>query len=369
MDGDVYAVKDASTLVSPALIYYPDIILANTKRTIELARGTERLWPHVKSHKTAAMIRMQVELGICRFKCATIAEAEMCAAAGGLHIVLAYPLVGPNIARFLRLAGDYNHCTFYAIGDDYEQLARLSDAAVNAGTQVKVLVDVDVGMHRTGVPPDRLAEFYGRAAALGGIALKGMHCYDGHLHEGDFTARKARVDEIDREVLGIRDFLVKKGFDCGIMLMGGTPTFPCRTEKPGLYLSPGTCFIGDWGYYAALPDLAFTPGAALLTRVVSHPGPETFTLDLGCKGIAADPPGQRGIIAGMDGATPLFQSEEHWVFSRPAGEPLPAIGSACYVLPTHICPTSALYPELLIARNGQIEGAWQVRARNRRINY
>jgi D-serine deaminase-like pyridoxal phosphate-dependent protein len=369
MDGNVYSLKDPSTLVSPALIYYPDIILANTKRTIEMAGGTGRLWPHVKSHKSAEVIRMQVELGIVRFKCATIAEAEMCAAAGGLHIVLAYPLVGPNIGRFLRLAGDYKHAAFYAVGDDYGQLALLSEAAVKAGTTVNVLVDVDMGMHRTGVLLDRLEEFYERATALQGIVLKGMHCYDGQLHDEDFGARKAKVDAIDREVLRIRDALVKKGFDCGIMLMGGTPTFPCRTEKEGLYLSPGTCFIGDWGYYVSFPDLAFTPGAALLTRVVSQPSPESFTLDLGYKGIAADPAGERGIIAGMEGAKPLFQSEEHWVFSRPAGKPLPAIGSVCYVLPTHVCPTSALYPEIVVARNGQIEDTWQVSARNRRINY
>jgi D-serine deaminase-like pyridoxal phosphate-dependent protein len=369
MDGNVYSLKDTSTLVSPALIYYPDIILANTKRTIEMAGGPGRLWPHVKSHKTAEIIQMQVDSGIIRFKCATIAEAEMCAAAGGLHIVLAYPLVGPNIARFLRLAGAYKHAAFYAVGDDYGQLALLSNEAVKAGTTVNVLVDVDMGMHRTGVLPDRLEEFYERAAALQGIALKGMHCYDGHLHDRDFKARKAKVDEIDREVLRIRDALVKKGFDCGIMLMGGTPTFPCRTEKTELYLSPGTCFIGDWGYYINFPDMAFMPGAALLTRVVSQPSPDSFTVDLGYKGIAADPAGERGIIAGMEGAKPLFQSEEHWVFSRAAGEPLPAIGSACYVLPTHVCPTSALYPEIVIARNGQIEDTWQVSARNRRINY
>jgi D-serine deaminase-like pyridoxal phosphate-dependent protein len=196
-----------------------------------------------------------------------------------------------------------------------------------------------------------------------------MHCYDGHLHDSDFNVRKAKVEEIDREVLTIRDSLEKKGFGCEIMIMGGTPTFPCRVGKSGLYLSPGTCFIGDWGYYVKLPDMAFTPGAALFTRVVSHPTANSFTLDLGCKGIASDPAGERGIIAGMGEAKPLFQSEEHWVFSLPAERPLPPIGSECYVIPTHICPTSALYPEIQIAQGGKIDAVWQVSARNRRINY
>jgi len=374
MDKNIYVLNDTSNMVSPALIYYRDIILANTKRTIEMAGSADRLWPHVKSHKTTEMIRMQIDMGITRFKCATIAEAEMAAKADGgashtLHIILAYPLVGPNVSRFVRLASDYTQTVFYAVGDDLQQLGILSDEAGKAGIRINVLVDVDVGMHRTGVPIKKIEEFYERACPLKNIALKGMHCYDGHLHDSDFNARKARTEEIDREVLKIRESLLREGMDCGIMVMGGTPTFPCRAGKENMYLSPGTCFIGDWGYYKKFPDIAFTPGAAVLSRVVSHPFENTFTIDLGSKGIASDPAGERGIIAGMEDAKPVFQSEEHWVFSLPEDRELPAIGSDCYVIPTHVCPTSALYPQIEIAQNGKIHEEWQVSARNRRINY
>jgi len=369
MDKKVYALRDTSLLVSPALIYYRDIILANTRRIIEMAGGAERLWPHVKSHKTEEMIRMQIDLGITRFKCATIAEAEMTAKAGGRDIILAYPLVGPNVLRFLRLAADYGQAVFYAVGDDLGQLGILSTEAGRMGTQANVLVDVDVGMHRTGVSLDKLEGFYEAASALKGVALRGMHCYDGHLHDSDFDARKAKVEEIDREVLKVKGSLEKKGLDCGLMVMGGTPTFPCRTGKEGMYLSPGTCFIGDWGYLKKIPDMDFPPGAAVFTRVVSHPAGGGFTLDLGCKGIASDPVGERGTIAGMEEAKPMFQSEEHWVFSLPAGQALPPIGSDCYVIPAHVCPTSALYPQIVVARDGEITGEWQVSGRNRRINY
>jgi D-serine deaminase-like pyridoxal phosphate-dependent protein len=369
MDRKVYALRDTSPLVSPALIYYRDIILANTRRIIEMAGGAERLWPHVKSHKTEEMIRLQIGLGITRFKCATIAEAEMTARAGGRDIILAYPLVGPNVSRFLRLAVDFGQTAFYAIGDDFRQLEILSTEAMKMGIVANVLVDVDVGMHRTGVSLDKLEGFYEAAAALKGIALNGMHCYDGHLRDSDFNTRKAKVEEIDREVMKIKESLDGKGFDCGLLVMGGTPTFPCRAGKEGMYLSPGTCFIGHWGYHKKIPDMDFPPGAALLTRVVSHPGGNSFTLDLGCKGIASDPAGERGTIVGMEEAKTLFQSEEHWVFSLPPGLPLPPIGSDCYVIPAHICPTSALYPQILIARDGEITGEWQVSGRDRRINY
>ena len=129
MDRNLYALNDTSDLISPALVYYRDIILDNTKRIIEMAGSADRLWPHVKSHKVAEMISMQIDLGIPRFKCATIAEAEMCAEAGASQIILAYPLVGPNISRFLRLAAHYAKVTFYAIGDDFAQLSILSDEA------------------------------------------------------------------------------------------------------------------------------------------------------------------------------------------------------------------------------------------------
>jgi len=369
MNKNIYALRDTSSLVSPALIYYRDIILANTKRIIEMAGGAERLWPHVKSHKTEEMIRLQIEFGITRFKCATIAEAEMTAKAGGKDIILAYPLVGPNVSRFIRLAADFRQLNFYAVGDDFHQLQILSGEARKMGIVANVLVDVDMGMHRTGVSPNKLEGFYEAASALEGIALNGMHCYDGHLHDSDFNVRKAKVEEIDREVLKVKDTLERKGLNCDFMVMGGTPTFPCRIGKDGMYLSPGTCFIGDWGYQKKFPDMDFPPGAAVLARVVSHPTEESFTLDLGYKGIASDPAGQRGTIVGMEEAKPLFQSEEHWVFSMPAGQTLPAIGSECYVLPAHICPTSALYPQIIVARDGEVTAEWQVSSRNRRISY
>jgi D-serine deaminase-like pyridoxal phosphate-dependent protein len=351
------------------LIYYKDIILDNTKRIIEMAGGPLMLWPHVKSHKTDKLIYMQIELGITRFKCATIAEAEMTAGADAKHIILAYPLIGPNISRYLQLVKNYMQIVFYAVGDNFDQLSLLAAEANKSNMNLNVLIDVDIGMHRTGVPLDLLESLYERCQSLKGISLKGLHCYDGHCNDSDFNRRKAMVDEIDKKVLLAQESICKKGFECELLVMGGTPNFPCRTGKKNFYLSPGTIFIGDWGYYTKLPDLAFTPGAAIFSRVISHQCGNTFTLDLGHKGIAADPSMERGIIAGLDEAKPVFQSEEHWVFSLPLTMALPPIGSGCYVIPTHICPTSALYPQIEIACGGKIIDQWQVSARNRKINY
>jgi len=387
VDISTYAIKETENVISPALIYYKDIILANTKRVIDMAGGAANLWPHVKSHKTVGMIHMQISLGITKFKCATIAEAEMTAGAAdsfdaahsanskpresqnGVQIILAYPLVGPNVSRFLNLAAAYPRVTFYAIGDNFDTLSVLSQAANGRGLNANVLIDVDMGMHRTGVPLDSLLTLYERCASLPGLSLRGMHCYDGHRNDYDLDKRKEAAKENDLKVLEIKEALKQKGLVCEIMVMGGTPSFPCRLHQDGFYLSPGTLFLSDWATCSKFPDIAFPPGAALFTRVVSRQTGNSFTLDLGHKGIAADPSGDRGVIAGFPNAKALFQSEEHWVFSLPQGEEPPPIGSGVYVIPTHICPTSALYPEILVAESGEITDTWQVAARNRKINF
>jgi D-serine deaminase-like pyridoxal phosphate-dependent protein len=97
---------------SPSLIYCQDVIEENLNKAIALAGSADRLWPHMKTHKTSALLKMQIERGIARFKCATIAEAELCAISGGKHVLVAYPLVGPAIARFIKLREKYPAVTF-----------------------------------------------------------------------------------------------------------------------------------------------------------------------------------------------------------------------------------------------------------------
>ena len=118
------------------------------------------------------------------------------------------------------------------------------------------------------------------------------------------------------------------------------------------------------------PDLVFTPGAAVMTRVISCPLKGHFTLDLGYKGIASDPEGTRGVIAGMEHVRELFQSEEHWAFCMEPGyeDQCPRVGDELFVVPTHICPTSALYPSVPVVEKGHMLDTWEVTARNRKIN-
>jgi D-serine deaminase-like pyridoxal phosphate-dependent protein len=351
---------------SPALIYYRDLIETNIDKAIKIAGGADRLWPHVKTHKMAAVVRMQIARGIKNFKCATIAEAEMCASCGAARVILAYPLVGPKIGRFFELRGLYTQTDFYAIGDNLEQLTRLSKlSAVHNTGPVHTLVDVNMGMDRTGVALNKLRDFYRAAAAMPNIQLLGFHCYDGHLGLKDIDERRKAVAAPVEHLFKIREALLNEGLEMPVLVMGGTPTFPCHQSEAGVYLSPGTLFVHDAGYRQTYADLDFTPGAAVLTRVVSHPAPGLFTVDCGYKAIASDH-AERGVITGLPAARAVQHSEEHWVWRLDSGE-RPPVGSILYIIPTHICPTSALYPGVHVVSGGSLVNYWDVTARNRKI--
>ena len=366
---NAFSLEDTQQIVSPALIYDLQIIERNVDRMIQMAGGAQRLWPHVKTHKCADMVKLLMGKGISRFKCATIAEGEMVGQCGAAQAILSYPLVGPNIARFIRLAEAFPKTEYFAIGDDEEQIRLLSDAARQAGMRVNFLLDINDGLNRTGVCTARAGDLYRKAAAMPGIRIRGMHVYDGHRHEGQLAQRGENVRNDVLPVYALRGELEKEGLDCGIMVMGGTPSFPCHAGYPDVFLSPGTCLIEDYGYASSFPDLPFEIGAMVLTRVVSHPAPGVFTLDLGYKGVAADPAIPRAVIAGYEDAVTLMQNEEHWVLRMPEGREAerPQIGQVLYAAPVHICPTSALYPSILVAKEGKIVAEWPVTARNRRI--
>lgn len=363
MNIETYALMHPEAVASPALLYYKDIIVKNTEAVIQIAKDPDRLWPHVKSHKTEELIRMQMSMGIRRFKCSTINELKMVSACGAEHIVMAYPLVGPNVGLFLDVVQGYPAARYFAIADSLAAAGMLSREAEARGMRANVLVDVNAGMDRTGIIPDALHDFCRALARMPGLKPAGFHCYDGHVHDETREVRMARAHAPMERVFGIRAALRAEGIDMPIVIAGGSPTFPCHAEED-VFLSPGTVFLWDWGY-SKFTDLPLTPAAAVLARVVSHPADGLFTIDVGNKAIASDPAARRGAIVGLEDAEPIRHSEEHWVWRVPEGKRRPEIGEVLYVIPTHVCPTSALYREAVVVVGGEVAGTWPIAARDR----
>src|SRR4051812_36432374 len=127
-----YRLGNEAAIPGPALAVFPDIIRKNIARLIELAGAVDPHPPHVKAHKTREIVKLQLDAGVTKHKCATIGEAEMLADVGAPDVLFAYPLVGPNLKRFTALVKKYPNTRFSALIDDPAMADALSEAAVAA---------------------------------------------------------------------------------------------------------------------------------------------------------------------------------------------------------------------------------------------
>src|ERR1017187_1542845 len=173
-----YIIKDPSQVFSPGLLFYKTLIARNIQALVKRVGDPARLRPHVKTHKTRQIVKMEREAGITKQKCATIAEAEMVAQCEAPDILLSYPMVGPNCGRFAHLVKKYPGSKFSVIADHAVGIQQLSDAMKKAGQQAEVLLDIDVGQHRTGIAPGPTAKvLYESLAKSPGLKPGGFHVY------------------------------------------------------------------------------------------------------------------------------------------------------------------------------------------------
>ncbi len=360
-------VADAAATPSPSLLVFPDRAEENLRRMITLAGGPARLRPHVKTHKLPQLVAQQVALGVTKCKCATVAEAEMAARAGAIDVLLAVQPVGPNVARLLALMRAFPAVSFSTVADDAGALAALDAAAQAAGTVIEVLLDLDVGMGRTGVAPGPAAvALYRALAAAPGLRASGLHAYDGHLRHPVLAERSAAAADGIGRTVALRTELEHLGLPVPRVVAGGTPTFPIHARRADVECSPGTCVLWDAGYGGGLPDLDFLHAAVLFTRVISRSGANRLCLDLGHKAVASEMPHPRVIFPALPDARALAHSEEHLVLETARAAEFP-VGAALFGLPWHICPTVALHDRVQIVRDGRVAEEWSVAARARRL--
>ena len=365
-NGSWYELSNVSDVDSPALLIFPDRAEENVRRMIAIAGGPQRLRPHVKTHKLAELVRLQMALGITKFKCATIAEAEMVADCGAPDVLLAYQPVGPKAQRLIQLIKKFPGTSFATIVDDGGVMRTLSEAAVKAGIKIRVLLDIDCGMHRCGVPAGPLAvKLYRLMSSLPGLEPHGLHVYDGHIEESDLSVRTKNCDEAFAPVAALYRELA--GLPIPRIVAGGTPTFPIHARRPNVECSPGTCVLWDTAYGGALPDLDFLHAALVLTRVVSKPGGNRLCLDLGHKAIAAEKPHPRVTFLNLPDAQAVTHSEEHLVVETSRASEF-AVGDCFYGVPRHVCPTVALHAEAVVVKNGLAGGRWKIRSRDRLLS-
>ena len=358
-------------LDTPCLLVDLDRMEANIRNwQAAIAATSAGLRPHVKTHKVPAIAQMQLAAGAVGITVAKVAEAEVFAAHGCRDIFVAYPVVGP--AKWRRAAELARECTL-TIGVDSATGARgLSDAAVATGSTVRVCVEIDSGLNRSGVPPERAASLCGLAMDLPGLTLDGIFTFRsvGYPGAGDRTAAEIGREEGELMV-ALAGELRAQDIPIRTVSLGSTPTARYAAQVPGVTeVRPGTYVFGDDMTVAGGTMRAEEVALSILCTVVSRPAADKATIDGGSKTFSGDSAPERHRLKGYARAIGMDiyverMSEEHGVVHLGAGAD-PQVGDRIAFRPIHVCTTVNLSDELIGMRGGRVETVWPILARGKR---
>lgn len=354
---------ESDSIPSPALIFFFDRIERNITQAIETVGSPRRLRPHVKTHKCPQIVRMKIDAGISKFKCATLAEVKMLAQSGAEDILLAYQPVGPTVKGLIELIEANKNARISCIVDSVEALGEIAATASQWNVRIPVFIDFDVGMNRTGVLSIETAVTLAKEIdGAGGTLFKGIHAYDGHNKDPDPEVKKRLAADTVNTLDALRDELKRANLDVEEIVVGGTPMFTQYAPYSHLTPSPGTLFLHDWES-AKHSDLPYEFAAMILSRVVSIPGNGNFTIDAGAKAISMDHP-ERAALISYPEAVPGPISEEHWIFTSKNGAP--KLAETMFLVPAHVCTAVHHFDKAFVVDdNGKLLDTWPITARGR----
>jgi D-serine deaminase-like pyridoxal phosphate-dependent protein len=310
--------------------------------------------PHVKTHKSVEVARRQIALGAVGLTCQKLGEAETMVDAGLDDVLVPYNIVGD--AKLERLAALLAHATITVSVDDEALLAGLERAAADGREPLRILVDCDTGLGRTGVQsPEAAADLAAAVARLPSLRFAGFMTYPGFVEARPFLA-----EAVERTA--------RLGLDASVVSAGGTPSmWKCDRLLPVITeYRVGTYAFHDRKTVAAgaatIDDVALTVAAT----VVSRPTADRAVLDAGSKSLSSDrgPDDGYGLVLEAPRSAIARLDEEHGYVSLAEGDRLD-LGQQVRIVPNHACVVPNLFDELLVTRDGELVDRWPVDARGR----
>ena len=359
-------------LATPALIVEREVLLANIAAMAKrCAEAGIALRPHAKTHKCASLARLQIEAGAVGICCAKLGEAEALAAVGIDHILITSPVVtaqGMKRLSALNAAMD----GLMVVVDSLTVIPALAGAARASGKSLGVLVDLDVGTHRTGVAPGEGAcELVAAITTHASLRFEGLQAYAGHVqHLGDAAERRAKSDAAMALMAGVRDELTRRDMPPRILTGGGTGTFDIDpaggvlTElQAGSYVFMDCDYNDVWDKAGIAPP--FATSLFVQTTVISAALPKLCTTDAGFKSFATDAgPPKLASGAGPTASYFFFGDEQGGVRCEIA-EDRPQIGDVLTCIVPHCDPTVNLYDVIHVVDGDTLVAIWPIEARGR----
>jgi D-serine deaminase-like pyridoxal phosphate-dependent protein len=312
-----------------------------------------KLRPHFKAHKCVELARRQLAAGSATgITCAKLTEAEVLVEGDITDILIANQVVGAGKAR--RLAELARRATVRVAVDSAGNVEELDRAARSAGAVIGVLVEVDIGMNRCGVPPGKpTLTLAARVAEARNLRFDGLQGYEGHVvQREDADARRRGALASMALLMETKALLVGHGLAVRIVSSGGTGTYDMTGNVDGVdEVQCGTYALMDACYTRIRPE--FRVASFLLSTVVSSRGTKVVA-DVGTKGMGCEfgPP----LVEGFPDAKVLYVADEHTPIENVRAE----VGDRLRLIPSHGCTTHNLHRRMWVVRDGTVEGVWAV---------
>jgi D-serine deaminase-like pyridoxal phosphate-dependent protein len=320
------------------------------------------LRPHFKTHRSIEIASRQAACGARGFTCATVSEAEILAEHGFTDIFIAYPLwaSGTTGERLRALQEKANP----KIGVDSVESLECLAKTMRSGPRVEVVIEVDPGFHRSGIPANEVLRI-ASAAERCGFSVAGVFAYPGQAYGGPDAVLSAAAEEqncLDEA----RDLLAAAGIAPAIVSGGSTPTAALSAESHLTEVRPGVYVFND-RQQAELGTCGESDVALLvLTTVVSTAVPGFFVVDAGSKALSSDRlPWMDGFgtLRGAPRQIARSLSEHHGVIRSHVDERRPDVGEIIAIVPNHVCNVVNLFDELLVVGGDRGPEKWPVLAR------
>lgn len=356
---------------TPALIVSEEILHRNIAEMASFAKSVGvGLRPHIKTHKTPQIARLQIAAGAIGITCAKVGEAEVMVNEAGVEdILLAYPTIGES--KYRRIVELMEKARIIVALDSLEAAESLSASMARHDRVIDVFIEVNTGQNRSGIMVgDDTVAFAQNIARQPNLKLAGIMTHEGHVNSLGPDEIEAAALEAGKKMVETAERIREHGIDLPTVSVGSTPAARITPTVPGVTEArPGTYVFNDnslfrFGDQWGVEDCA----ARFVATVVSRAAADRCVLDTGSKSLAMDPskahPGH-GYIVGHPDVIITKLSEEHGACELPEGESGLEVGDRVEVIPNHICPTVNLMDEMAIVRNGQIVDHWQIAARGK----
>jgi D-serine deaminase-like pyridoxal phosphate-dependent protein len=352
--------KSKWELETPALCLDAGLLKGNITRMADYLRPrAARLRPHSKTHKCPTIAWMQLEAGAIGITCAKLSEAEVMAQAGVRDILIANQIVGEDkIARLINLAA---YSEVMVAVDSVTNASELSAAAQAKGVRLRVLIEVDTGMHRCGTAPGQASlDLARQIVALPGLRFEGIMGYEGHaVMIGDLNERRQVTEASLAQLVGTRDTIASAGIPVGIVSAGGSGTHMITANYAWITeIQAGSYATMDCKYKEV--GLDFALALTVVARVISVTGSDRAIIDAGLKALTTEFGTPR--LLKPAGWSLVKLSEEHGELRRDGGSPLHP-GDRVEIVPTHGCTTINLHDAYHVTRRDVLEAVWPIAGR------